>query len=220
MAMAGNIVMQPSSEDEWTIHVINIHGVFFERWCQKFIADTKDWKIKSTNYPVEFPRPNRLLRGKESALDIRAERLHEKTLWTLLIECKKNNPDFVNWIFFPKPSSREKNAAFLLSTLQNVPDQTPYVRRGTRTPLGQFYFSVPIADEARETRGSYIGYKKGDKTKTANAAISEAAYQVALATQAICLEEGQFSSILGFGSPSGTTEMPWNEQVGSVPHFP
>src|SRR4051794_19913157 len=95
---------QPATEDEWIIHSINIHGVFFERWCQKKISATFPWRVKSTNYPVEYPPPNGPLRGKESALDIRAEIQLGDLLLTLTIECKKNNPDFVKWIFFLKSS--------------------------------------------------------------------------------------------------------------------
>lgn len=29
----------PSTDHEWIIHSINIHGVFFERWCQKTISE-------------------------------------------------------------------------------------------------------------------------------------------------------------------------------------
>lgn len=51
----------------------------------------------------------------------------------------------------------------------------------------------PVADEAHETRGSYKDFKTpAAKTKTANTAITEAAYQVALATQAVFLSESQY----------------------------
>jgi hypothetical protein len=58
--------------------------------------------------------------------------------------------------------------------------------------------NATCVDEARETRGSYLEYKKAGKrpdllTKTANNAINEACQQVALATQAIIYEENQFS---------------------------
>ncbi len=41
---------QPHSDEEWTIHSLNIHGTFFERWCQRVIAETPPWQVKSTNY--------------------------------------------------------------------------------------------------------------------------------------------------------------------------
>ena len=60
--------------------------------------------------PVEFPPPQQS-RGKESNLDIKAE-LHldgrdgYKNILTLLIECKKNNPGFIKWLFFPKHQAK------------------------------------------------------------------------------------------------------------------
>jgi hypothetical protein len=46
-----------------------------------------------------------------------------------------------------------------------------------------------ITNDAREVRGDYTEYKGANKTKTSNAAIQDAAYQVALATRAIVYEE-------------------------------
>jgi hypothetical protein len=47
----------PQTNDQWTIHSINIHGLFFERWCEEIIRSTNELKVVSTNYPVEFPPP-------------------------------------------------------------------------------------------------------------------------------------------------------------------
>jgi hypothetical protein len=68
-----------------------------------------------------------------------------------------------------------------------------------------------VADDARETRGTYSQYTKGDKTKTSNAAISDAAYQVAIGTQAISSEEEIRSSRLG--DSSARTKRGWSTQV-------
>src|SRR5438067_1186455 len=77
-----------TTQDEWTIHALNIHGVFFERRCESLVADTPGWKVLATNYPVEFPPPNGPWRGKESSLDIWARRDSEPS-WVVdtLIEC-------------------------------------------------------------------------------------------------------------------------------------
>jgi hypothetical protein len=209
----------PSSDHDWTVHSINIHGVFFERWCQQIISGAQAWKVKSTNYPVEFPPPNGSLRGKESTLDIRAERrllvnqasFYVELLLTLLIECKKNNPDFVNWIFFPKPSAKIKSTIFIshMETVSHMPKDSGW---DAQVSLGQLNLSVPTADEARETRGSYQAHQKRNKTKTSNAAVSDAAYQIALATQAIVSEEQRFLQHLG-SSPGRDLPMPWKRQA-------
>ena len=47
---------------------------------------------------------------KQALLDIRAELKKDDRVLTLLVECKKNNPELVNWVFFPKFFKREKNS--------------------------------------------------------------------------------------------------------------
>ena len=54
----------PTSQEDWTVHALNIHGVFFERRCAEVVASVPDWKVVSTNYPVEYPPPNGPWRGK------------------------------------------------------------------------------------------------------------------------------------------------------------
>src|ERR1700730_1636817 len=94
------------TEHDWTFHSINIHGFFFERWCQPVVAEAEGWTLDAVHYPVEFPPPSAPLRGTESALDIRASRGESDNRLCLLIECKKNNPEFVDWVFFQRPKER------------------------------------------------------------------------------------------------------------------
>lgn len=179
-----------STQDEWTVHALNIHGVFFERRCVDAIADTPAWKVLSTNYPVEFPPPNGPWRGKESSLDIWARRdADPSNIVDILIECKKANADFVNWIFFPKPEQVQPSP-FVFGKAINIVSST-----GTGPWNSQFVMQtgttdLPVSIDAREVRGDYVQYKSGNKTKTSNAAIQEAAYQVALAIRGIAHEEG------------------------------
>jgi hypothetical protein len=201
---------EPTSERDWTIHSINIHGVFFERRCQKTVADNKDWKLKLVNYPVEFPPPNGPLRGKESTLDIRAECHRQDRCLTLLIECKKNNPELVNWVFFPKYSV-PSTSSVIVEKIDNTPHPAAPGWAVT-AKVQRINSSLVATDEARETRGDYHLYKNDrSKTKTSNAAIHEAAHQVALATKAISHQDANFS--LRLGSAAVPPPMPWKEQV-------
>ncbi len=204
--IAGN----PTSEHDWTVHAINIHGVFFERWCQKVVSETPGWSLDSTNYPVEFPPPNGPIRGKESTLDIRASSREGDSVTVLPVECKKNNPDFINWIFFKK--FRPPRDLFNISQVENTPRDPPTVGWSTSSSIRtvQAVSSLPLGDEGRETRGTYSAYSAKDKTKTSNAAIQDAAYQVALATQAIAQEDSSVSERLGM---RGTIPMPWRIKV-------
>jgi hypothetical protein len=62
---------------------------------------------------------------------------------------------------------------------------------------------------AWERRGNYLKYKKlNDKTKTSNAAINQAAHQIALATEAIINEELVNSKTL-----STHVKMPYKHQI-------
>jgi hypothetical protein len=179
----------PSTQDEWTIHALNIHGVFFERRCAILVNETPGWGVLTTNYPVEFPPPSGPLRGKESSLDIWARRNDPTFVMDALIECKKANPDFVNWVFFPKLEC-STTSVVLLARCDNKLNENGSGRWSTQTSLPPVTTQLSIANEAREVRGDYNRYQGGNKTKTSNAAIQEAAYQIALATRAIVNEEG------------------------------
>lgn len=204
--------MKPESEHDWTVHSINIHGIFFERFCQRIIDKSNLWKLKAVNYPVEFPPLRGPIRGRESTLDIRAYRELESGILTLLIECKKNNPDFVNWIFFPRYFAPNQNRLWF-PQVENIQDQNSSTGWRPQTKLKVIAASseTRVFDAARETRGSYTGYRKGDPTRTSNASIEDAAYQVTLATQAIVAEEDQFSRVLSVGVPG--MSLPWKKQV-------
>lgn len=192
----------PSSENDWIVHSINIHGLFFEKGCQKIVSDNPAWVVKASQYPVEFPPPNGPWRGRESVLDILAESKMSNALLAMPVECKKANPDFVNWVFFEKnPSSKE---TYMHINQVNNLDKEPRELGWTTTQHIQRVVSkveIPLAEEGRETRANYMEFAKYrqnlDKvTKTANNSITEASNQVALATQAIFNEEGAYCKSL------------------------
>jgi hypothetical protein len=201
----------PQTQHDWTVHSINIHGIFFERWCQHIVAEADGWNLDAVNYPVEFPPPNGPWRGKESTLDIRASRDIDDNRICLLIECKKNNPEFVDWIFFQKPSVRSSKE-FIVTEVGNTLRDPPAQGWNTASVLRHLTSTFPVADEARETRANYLEWKKlGNKTKTSNSAIQDASYQVSLAKQAIVREDGQISEELGRSSTSAAP--PWRKKL-------
>lgn len=188
----------PTTDREWTIHSLNIHGTFFERLCQKVVAETPGWQVKQSNFPVEYPPPNAVLRGKESNLDVWAQYMRNDSLLTIPIECKKNNPEYTDWIFFRKQTSLPYEIS--LHAIQNIPNLTPAIGWRTQTEMRSISLdkSLIVADEAREVKGQYQKIKdEKNKTKTANTSITEATYQVALATQAIYSEEGRSIQAMG-----------------------
>ena len=204
--------MTPESEHDWTVHSINIHGIFFERFCQKVIDKNALWELKAINYPVEFPPARGPIRGRESTLDIRACRELDGGILTLLIECKKNNPEFVDWIFFPRYFTSNQNKLWF-PQIENIQDQNSSAQWRPQSNFKVITASSEtlVCDAARETRGSYTSHKKGDRTRTSNASIEDAAYQVTIATQTIVAEEQQFSHVLSVGAPERS--LPWKKQV-------
>jgi hypothetical protein len=199
------------TEHEWTVHSINIHGLFFERWCQQVVADAEGWTLDAVNYPVEFPPPNGPWRGKESALDIRASRGESINRLCLLIECKKNNPGFVDWVFFQKPKERTTQG-FIVSQVANTLREAPNQGWDTASAINHLTSTFVITDEARETRANYLELRNtGNKTKTSNAAIQEAAYQVSLAKQAVLYEDVEICKRLQKLSPHA--QPPWKRKL-------
>ncbi len=148
----------PNTDEEFTVQALTIHGAFFERKCQDIITQAKNWTLRGINYPVEH-------QGKASNLDIWAEKKEAAARLFFPIECKKNNPEFIDWVFFPRPAHSIRL---------------------------RMKYDLVVADEARETKGNYQLIKKSqDRTKTSNAAITDAATQIALAAQSILQQEHQ-----------------------------
>lgn len=100
----------------------------------------------------------------------------------LPIECKKRHPDFVNWVFFPASATSPSVPMVRVHQTDGKSLGSLIVPKVLRTDL-------IIADEARETKGDYLKVKEGDRTKTANTAITEASAQVTIATQFLLTQE-------------------------------
>ncbi len=188
-ANSANAARQPQTPEEWTVQALNTHGTFFERWCELTIAQAHPWQVRFTNYPVELPpfAPQRG-HGQESALDVRAERVLGDSRLTLVIECKRNNPDFIDWVFIPLSSVTHARMSHI-TRFGGPPD---FAQR-----LAPLDLPMPTVTDARETRGTYQGQKKGDFTKTSTTAIWDASRQVALATQVLIFEESQLLATAG-----------------------
>lgn len=203
------MTLSPNTQDEWTIHALNIHGVFFERACVNLIGNASNWHVISTNYPVEFPPPNGPLRGKESSLDIWTRREDESHVVDVFIECKKANPDFVNWIFFKRIATPDPSQPGIVQ-IDVVQSEGANPSWSTSTMITDISTSISVATDAREVRGDYVNYKKNKKTKTSNASIQDAAYQVALASRALISEE---SRLLKYAQKlSEQTAPPWRRK--------
>ena len=175
------------NDEEWTIHSLNIQGTFFERRCRYVITQVPEWKLRPPYYPVEFPIAldgRKIDRGKPSNLDIWAEWKASDGIHSIMlpVECKKCNPELAHWVFFPVSSTS------LSSPMVRV-HQTDGRSYSSLIVLKSLQTDLVITDEARETRGEYQKVKQGDKTKTANASITDAATQITIAAQFLLTQE-------------------------------
>ena len=197
----------PSTDFEWTIHSLNIHGLFFQEWCASVVQQSDRWDLVTTEYPVEFPPPNGPIRGKESRLDIRAQLRHQNWMFTILIECKKNNPEFVDWVFFATPTVPNHGHVHLAYLVNETKSNGRWAPASSIRPVLE---EELVLGEARETRGTYSNVQTSKKTKTSNAAIADAAYQITIASQAIAREESVFMKKL---SSDPNESPPWHAQL-------
>lgn len=206
---------RPQTDHEWTVHSLNIHGIFFERWCRRIIRESGNWGLVSTNYPVAYKPLDSQWPWKESELDLRAihggyqGRSQSRRHLTLLIECKKSNPELIEWIFFG--SEPRRLDYFPCIETQSAESQMNDCE--IRVNLLQASLDLPIAYDARETRGSYQEYQNQrnknksnlrEMTKTSNDAISKGTHQIALATQAIVAEEVNLGQHFGRFNPEAS----------------
>lgn len=206
------ISAKPTSENEWTIHSLNIQGTFFERWCQNVIKEQTDWEVLSANYPVEFPKHSGNLLGEQSTLDIRAHIKKKTVELALLIECKKNNPEFINWVFFPHHKLALQEANMSVQLIANQSEKDDRFNWKTSSMISNMISLkwIPTSD-AWETRASYLDYKKDKKTKTSNTAITSAAHQIALAARSIFQEEISHNETIR--AKIANAEMPYSHQI-------
>lgn len=200
--------ISPKSDSDWAIHSLNIQGTFFERWCQE-TAKKSNWNVVSTNCPVEFPPHNGPLIGEQSTLDIYAQLAKDTIVLTLLVECKKNNPEFIDWVFFTHPDANHQKhfTGSLIGHKLAEGVENKWETTALLSPMISLDW-IPTSD-AWETRGNYLKYKKdNDKTRTSNAAITQAAHQIALATKAVFNEE-----LLNSMALSTNVKMPYAHQI-------
>jgi len=120
-------------------------------------------------------------RNKESRLDILARIISENQpsfAMDIVIECKKNNPDYTNWIFFEKYPFNNQKQGFV-GAYGDRNGEGFYTSQNVELP------GYPISSEGREVKQNYSTINSRDKTRTSNANIEDACYQVILATHSL-----------------------------------
>lgn len=206
----GSSITSNKTDHEYTVDALNIEGIFFERLCRDIINCNAPWRVSSVNYPVEFPPPSISGRGQQSSLDIRCDLPVNGNLLTLVIECKKADPSFHDWIFFqhrhfaehdtsPTFPSATYNQTY--SVIERVPDEGASTWT-TTTSINQIGGQYALAEDAIETHGNYRLIKQHDLTRVARDRITKASTQVALATRALLSEDEIISRELSGHTPT------------------
>src|SRR6266571_6998402 len=145
----------PTTEEEWRTHVLNIHGTPFEQICEHHLRQAPDWAFRSSRYPVEFPpsyTPQASL-TKNGELDLWGSCLPPGLKIELLVECKKNNPDYTDWVFFPAryPTPPSLRTLGYRSSQEVGGHWAPYRQAlDLVTPP-----SIAITDDGREIKENY-----------------------------------------------------------------
>lgn len=170
---------------------------------QQSPQSNNEWTIHSTNEPVVHA-------GEESEVDIWARLTTEDTRISLLIECKKNDPKFIDWVFFSNSNSFTN--LFTIFQIINEPNESGWTTMPRLHTVNLTGFDS--ADDAREVKGHYYDLNKkedNEKTKTSNTAVRDATRQITIGSQAIETREEHLAGRLGAATPA--LEMEWKSEV-------
>jgi hypothetical protein len=186
----------PASDHDWTIHSLNVHGTFFQNKIAYIVYNHNPNRLHflTTEYPVEFPPNNRRDESRLDVLGFIPAQFSKNSGVYLIIECKKCNPDFVDWVFYPTIQNQligydDSRITVLRNCNVYINKQTGDISRAELGLTNRMSFDLQISGDCREARGSYDGVAKDKKTKTSNASITDASYQVTLATHSIAMEQ-------------------------------
>lgn len=187
--------MKPESDKEWKINSLNIRGLFFQRLIISLIKQHRQLHLKNIDYPVLFPKDSNNTFRSESLLDVYAYnryRFRFPVDINLLIECKKVNPNSIDWIFFPKyPPVDNPYVTLLVVSNEGEKDEKVNPTYEYET-IHSHNFCV--ADEAIETQGNGRNVENINNEKTSNSTITDVSYQATLATHAIANEDYEKSA--------------------------
>jgi hypothetical protein len=174
-------------------HALNVEGVFFQRRVAD-IFRRAGWTVAAEEYPVSFPPGQWPTVGKEGRLDIRVERRFQERRIVLAVECKKADPGYKEWVFFPKgPDESIKSAQIIRKEKGDA--------AASATGHGKWEITTAIVElgtgqtcqDARELKAEH---GKTNFWKSATERIEKACYQAAQATQALVSEIGRRQGLL------------------------
>lgn len=208
-------------DQERMTHALNVEGIFFQSKCAKEV-EKAGFELRFMEYPVSYPKNKPIEKTVESTLDIFAEKIanphfdSKKWAINLLIECKKANPKFKDWVFFKKIKTHLGTDELLLNAtmLKNIKRgkhwKINFDKIVTKEPFQYFeqnYISVPpdiknpirqsldICYDGRELKGDY---EKKNAWKSSTERIQSACMQISIALRSFMFETFQYQFKLFF----------------------
>jgi hypothetical protein len=174
-------------------YALNVEGIFFQRRVAD-IFRWAGWTVAAEEYPVAFPPGNWPIVGKEGRLDIRVEKRFPERRIVLAVECKKADPDYKDWVFFPKGHDESiKSAQVIRKEKDGATTSTTGRDRWEITTAIVGFDTGPTCQDARELKAEH---RKTNSWKSATERIEKACYQAAQATQALVIEIGRRQGLL------------------------
>jgi len=88
---------------------LNETGFFLQKKIEEILKDSKTagWALKYCDRPFAYPPRNGPIKGSEGRVDIIAEKMCSAGLGYSFIECKRANPEYCDWVFFPAYEQRQ-----------------------------------------------------------------------------------------------------------------
>lgn len=163
----------PQTDDEWLTHVLNIHGLFLEKYIRK-TADEMQMQQECFVRAQSFGIPG----GEVDLWLLAFQEDVGQLVASCVIECKKHEPSLSRWIFFEADSRGTKRAAEVPWFSDIYWDESNELQSG-RVVLRPSVFdpAVSVTFDAHEVRSSYPR-KDAAVTKTGTARIQDAILQL------------------------------------------
>jgi len=131
-------------------NALNVAGTFFPLTCAEAIKKS-GWNILDMEYPVAIKEG--FTRNIDSRLDIWASyKVVEGEYLLAMVECKKNDPKYKTWVFFPKYTKLENLPLFQFNTI------TCKLKEGRETPQSSADINITTRLDCRHFPD--IGYHR------------------------------------------------------------
>jgi len=190
-------------KNDFLTRSIEQQGLFFHQRCKIEINNNKIWKVAAVEHPY-------YLGEKGGRIDLVAIKYQEISFEStsnrifLVIECKRANPDFKTWVFFPEYSLKGGESPMTFSRVlrhNDTVDMDSKVVWYDRINYNEK--SIDYCYDALEVRldsdngKSIVPKRVGKQKNTTNDEITKASNQATSGTLGFAIEERKFLKTAG-----------------------